>query len=199
MRLLSINESSAPSSKVLNAATRNATWLKSSGTDSRTKPLVRDGSASSSIVAGRQRRPRTGSGNQRTNRTGRQRTEELHQRLLTAQPHTMGGMRTETSAPMTIDIEPAIRLVHGKPLQEALKLLAASYRPIAVASLREAVERDALAAPLWHSFPVETNSLMGKVIGRRASMLSNDPEEKEEAMRRWMLQRARFYPGRTYQ
>ena len=52
MRSLSISESSAPS-RVLSAATRNATWLKSSGTDSRTKPLVRDGSArSSSIVAG---------------------------------------------------------------------------------------------------------------------------------------------------
>jgi len=52
MRSLSINESSAPSS-VFNDATRDATWVKSSGTDSSTRPFARDGSeTSSSIVAG---------------------------------------------------------------------------------------------------------------------------------------------------
>src|SRR5208282_3081941 len=51
IRWLSIRESSAPSS-VLSAATRDATWVKSSGTDSRTRPFARDGSeTSSSIVA----------------------------------------------------------------------------------------------------------------------------------------------------
>jgi hypothetical protein len=118
------------------------------------------------------------------------RTEELHQRLLAAQPHTMGGMRTTTSAPIEIDIEPAIKLVSGKSLQDALKFLAASYQPIALASLREMVEQNAQAAPLLHSLPVETNSTSGKVIGRRPSMLSDDPKEKEEATRGWMLQQA---------
>src|SRR5277367_6796778 len=52
IRWLSMRESSAPSS-VLSAATRDATWVKSSGTDSRTRPFARDGSeTSSSIVAG---------------------------------------------------------------------------------------------------------------------------------------------------
>src|SRR5208282_3340119 len=51
IRWVSIRESSAPSS-VLSAATRDATWVKSSGTDSRTRPFARDGSeTSSSIVA----------------------------------------------------------------------------------------------------------------------------------------------------
>src|SRR5271169_5915809 len=51
IRWLSMRESSAPSS-VLSAATRDATWVKSSGTDSRTRPFARDGSeTSSSIVA----------------------------------------------------------------------------------------------------------------------------------------------------
>src|SRR5271168_1328261 len=51
IRWLSIRESSAPSS-VLSAATRDATWVRSSGTDSRTRPFARDGSETrSSIVA----------------------------------------------------------------------------------------------------------------------------------------------------
>src|SRR5277367_3934614 len=51
IRWLSMRESSAPSS-VLSAATRDATWVNSSGTDSRTRPFARDGSeTSSSIVA----------------------------------------------------------------------------------------------------------------------------------------------------
>jgi hypothetical protein len=120
------------------------------------------------------------------------RIEKLHQRLQTAQPHTMGDMRTVTSAPMKIDIEPAIVLVSGKSLHDALKLLAASYRPIPLASLRETVERDARAAPLLHSFPAVTVSNVGKVIGRRPSMLSDDPKEKEEAIRGWMLQQGHF-------
>jgi hypothetical protein len=49
IRWLSMRESSAPSS-VLSAATRDATWVKSSGTDSRTRPFARDGSETSSSI-----------------------------------------------------------------------------------------------------------------------------------------------------
>lgn len=120
------------------------------------------------------------------------RIDELHSRLQAAQPHTMGSMRVVASAPMEIDIEPAIALVSGKSLFSALRLLAASYQPISMASLRETVERDARATPLLHSFPAMTVSATGKVIGLRPSMLSDDPNKKEQAVRGWMLQQAHF-------
>jgi hypothetical protein len=120
------------------------------------------------------------------------RIDELHSRLQAAQPHTMGGMRRVMSAPIEIDAERAIALVTGKSLFDALRLLAASYRPIPLASLRATVERDAKATPLLHSIPAVTVSETGKVIGRRPSMLSDDPKKKEEAIRGWMLQQAHF-------
>lgn len=120
------------------------------------------------------------------------RIEELHRRLQATQPHTMGDMRTVTSEPMEIDIRPAIALVSGKSLYDALKSLAASYRPIEVNSLRQTVQRDAKVAPLLHSLPAVTLSSTGKVIGRRPSMLSNDPKEKEQATRTWMFQQAHY-------
>jgi len=120
------------------------------------------------------------------------RVAELHQRLQTFQPHTIEEMKVTASEPMQIDVNPAIELVRGKPLYEALKVLAASYRPISVDSLRQAVERDAKAAPLLHSLPAVLVSNTGKVIGRRPSMLSNDPKESEQAARAWMFQQASY-------
>jgi hypothetical protein len=120
------------------------------------------------------------------------RVDELHRRLQAFQPHTMEQMKLVASEPMRIDIGPAIEMVRGKSLNEALKALAASYRPISVDSLRQTVERDAKAAPLQHSLPAMTLSNTGKVIGRRPSMLSKDPKESEEAVRASMFQQASY-------
>ncbi len=99
-------------------------------------------------------------------------------------------MKTIASEPLKIDLAPAIELVRGKPLHEALKALAASYTPIDVQGLRRIVEQDAKAAPLVHSLPAMIMSRSGKVVARRNSMLSADTKEREEATQDWMFQQA---------
>jgi hypothetical protein len=58
------------------------------------------------------------------------RIDELYAHLRAVQPHTVDQMKAIASEPIKFDLEPALALVRGKPLHEALKALAASYRPI---------------------------------------------------------------------
>jgi hypothetical protein len=118
------------------------------------------------------------------------RIDELHARLEAAQPHNMEQMKITASEPIELNLEPAISLVRGKPLHEALRNLAASYHPISVDGLRRTVESDAHQMPLIHSLPVKIMSIEGKVIAQRPSMLSQDPAEKEQAVQGWMLRQA---------
>ncbi len=112
----------------------------------------------------------------------RARVDELHARLKAAQPHSMEQMKITASEPIELNLEPAIALVRGKSLHEALRDLAASYRPISAQSLRKTLESDARQMPLIHSLPAKIMSIEGKVIAERPSMLSEDPVEKERAV-----------------
>jgi hypothetical protein len=118
------------------------------------------------------------------------RIDELHARLEAAQPHSMDQMKITASDPIELNLEPAIALVRGKSLHEALRNLAASYKPISVSGLRRIVEGDAQQTPLIHSLAAKIISSEGKVIAQRPSMLSTDPIEKERAAQGWMLQQA---------
>ena len=118
------------------------------------------------------------------------RIDELHARLEAAQPHSMDQMKITASDPIELNLEPAVELVRGKSLTEALASLAASYKPISAAGLRQTVERDAQQLPLIHSLSAKIMSGEGKVIAQRPSMLSTDPAEKERAVQGWMFQQA---------
>jgi Domain of unknown function (DUF4209) len=104
----------------------------------------------------------------------------------------MEQMKITASEPIELDLEPAIALVRGKPLHEAMRSLAASYKPLSANALRRIVEGDAQQMPLIHSLAAKIVSSEGKVIARRPSMLSRDPIEKEQAVQGWMLQQARI-------
>jgi hypothetical protein len=121
------------------------------------------------------------------------RIDELRARLEAAQPHSMEQMKITASEPIELNLEPAIALVRGKSLPEALRNLAASYQPISAKGLRRTVESDAHQMPLIHSLQATIMSREGKVIAQRPSMLSNDPIEKERAVQGWMLQQAHMH------
>ena len=118
------------------------------------------------------------------------RIDELHARLVAAQPHSMEQMKITTSEPIELNLESAIARVQGKSLHDALRNLAASYQPISAGGLRRIVESDAQQTPLIHSLSAKILSSEGKVIAQRPSMLSKDAVEKEQAVQGWMLQQA---------
>jgi hypothetical protein len=114
--------------------------------------------------------------------TQRQRGE-VHRLLLEYQERSTAELH-RYSAPIDLaeSAELAVRQVASKPLIEALVSLSQIHKPPTVASLRSTVEEAAKHYPLQHIIPSFALNEYGKVVGRRPSLLNDDPHEKEAAL-----------------
>jgi hypothetical protein len=125
------------------------------------------------------------------------RAEELHQLLLKYQAESVKELKPlstnmEASDKVRAAIDEAVSAVKGKSFHDALFELALRLKLPTMGSLRKQAEKSAREHPLQHLITAFTVDGQGKVIGRRPSMLSNDPDEVEEALRAEMFFQASF-------
>ncbi len=90
-------------------------------------------------------------------------------------------------------VKNTINNVAGKIFFDALFSLSLMVQPPKIDNLEKEVKKLANQYPLQHIVSGVAVNHMGKVIGRQASMLSNDPKEVEEATRQNMLKHAEFH------
>jgi len=125
------------------------------------------------------------------------RAEELHQLLLKYQTQSVKELKpvsTKLEMPEKVReaIDEAVSTVKGKGFHDALFDLALMLRLPTVESLRKKAEKSASDHPLQHMVTAFTVDGHGKVVGRRPSMLSSDPDEVKEALRAEMFLQAGF-------
>lgn len=116
------------------------------------------------------------------------RVEEIHARLVALQREAVAVIPTTSqTADITAFVLDAERAVAGKPLLEALFVFAHDPPVPTVARLRETSEEHAKRYMLMSLFPKVFFSTEGKVVARQASLTSDDPSEREAALRMEML------------
>lgn len=125
------------------------------------------------------------------------RVEELHKVLLQYQAESMKEMKPistklEVTEKVKEAIEQAVETVKGKGFHDALFDLALMLRLPKVEYLKQQAIKSAQEHPLQHLVSATSVDRQGKVIGRRPSMLSKDPEEIEAATRAEMFFQAQF-------
>jgi hypothetical protein len=81
----------------------------------------------------------------------------------------------------------------GESLPRALALFVLHAAPLHVPKLRRDVEEASRKAPLFHMMPAVLYDSDGKTIKRVPSMMSDNPEEREAALRHQMVQRANLH------
>jgi hypothetical protein len=118
------------------------------------------------------------------------RVEELHRRLIEAERQAPAEFKEHSQS---VDIEDSVRRarehVAGKRLPEAVLDVALMWRPAEVSRLRDAVLAAAKQAVFFSAIPRVMVNAEGKVVAKRGSILADDPEEREEALRQAMFER----------
>lgn len=125
----------------------------------------------------------------------RERLDEVHKKLLEYNKRSTGEMREYSSPEIDISefVRKATELVKGKSLRDATLLLALSQPTTRVSELRSQVEKNAKDFPLAHLFSGVAVDEQGKVIAQKPSLLTNDPEQLEAAIRAEMFHHAQMY------
>lgn len=125
----------------------------------------------------------------------RERVAELHHLLIEYQHGSTDSFVPISSGSHDVEhfVEQAEAAVTGKPLAEALLSLSSLAPFLDVAQLRAQVENDAeqylglsLMPPVYHGDE-------GQVIARPGSVRSNDPDEREAALRAMMVERGAMH------
>jgi hypothetical protein len=120
------------------------------------------------------------------------RVDELHRRLMAVQIEALREFKEIGSASMNLGelAERARSHVAGKPFQNAVAELVLLWRSEPTARLREAVISTMREAPLFGAIPRIMVNRQGKVVSRRSSLLAGTSEQREEALRQAMFERA---------
>jgi hypothetical protein len=123
----------------------------------------------------------------------RDRSKELYGRLVDAQEKATQELRPVFLGNVNVSLpaEAAIAAVSGRTLYEALTVFASFQIVRKVTDMRAQVESLAREFPLIHALRAVTVSETGKNVGKRPSMLSQDPAEREEAIKSWMFEQSR--------
>lgn len=120
--------------------------------------------------------------------------DEIHIKLLDYEEQSINEMQKfSTEFDVSESVRNTIRNVSGKNLYDALFALSLMIQSPKIDNLEKEVKKLADQYPLQHIFGGVAVNHMGKVIGRQASMLSNDPKEVEEATRQNMLKHAEYH------
>jgi hypothetical protein len=127
--------------------------------------------------------------------------EDLHQLLLEYQPKSLSQM---CSIPLEISIpekqiNEAKEFVRGKTLQDSIFALASITHSPEVSKLKEDVEKISTQYPLIHLICTKVVNENGKQICSGRSMLSSDPDERDEATKNNMFEHAKIFHHITYQ
>lgn len=121
----------------------------------------------------------------------RERVEELHARLIEIQKAVPGAMLPYShSFDATEFAEQARQSVAGKSADEALLAFLMTDLLSDVVKLREAAERRANDHLFLSLFPKVMHNAEGKVVARQGSVRSDDPQEREAAIRAEMIHAA---------
>jgi hypothetical protein len=123
----------------------------------------------------------------------RERVNELHERLLQYQSLTREEMVVFShDMDMSKFADQARDQVKGKSLQQAMSILIYSCTSPSKAHLRERAEEMSKEG-IWMLVERSVVDEKGKVVGRKPSFLSSDPQEVEKALRAEMLSQASDY------
>jgi len=118
------------------------------------------------------------------------RQKELHIRMLELQASSSDEFGTISGEQdLTVQVEKAIGAVQGKSFTEALFTLCMLGSSPRIQSLRETAEQTVAKMPFMALLSTSILNERGRVVGRRASLLSGTPEEIEAAkiaeMHKW--------------
>ncbi len=121
------------------------------------------------------------------------RINEIHQLLLEYQSKSTSELQTiSTEIDLAEIVKNVQEQIRGKTLYEALKNLALLFISPNVDRLRKQVMDNAKTFIVQSIFPQTAVNQHGHVIGRAPSMMSDDPEEVEQAIRTQMLNNAQL-------
>lgn len=128
----------------------------------------------------------------------RPRIPEIQRRLAIAGKKTLDEMKSFSHE---IDIRPLVEQAEaafkGLPLDDALCQLAVFITPIDPVSVREQTVRQLEDAPLHAHFSAEIYDEAGRKVGRRPSISSSDPNEREAALEGFIERNTSFIRGIT--
>ena len=125
------------------------------------------------------------------------RVEVLHKELLRYQAESVKELKPLSTTMKVSDevreaIEKTVAAIKGKSFHDALFELALMLKLPTVEKLKKQAEESANQHPVQHIFAAFTVDGQGKVVGKRPSMLSNNPDEIKEALRAEMFFQAGF-------
>jgi hypothetical protein len=123
----------------------------------------------------------------------RDRVAELRRELAEVQPKALDEMqRISSSVDLGEMVEKARSSVVGKPVLDALQVLALSWRPRELSELRREVEEIAGKTPLKSLIPAVIVDKKGRKLGTRTALDPSDPDY-ERALEIEMIQHAALY------
>lgn len=122
-----------------------------------------------------------------------ERVAELHKRLLEYQEKSLEHFgRFSVDIDLRKSIEQTRSAIEGKTLYDVLFTLARLAASPSVEALRQRVETFIKDAPLQFIFPSHILSEKGKLAAQRPSVLSDDPDQREQAIRAEMFRQALY-------
>jgi hypothetical protein len=121
----------------------------------------------------------------------KERIEEVHRLLLERGKRTKDEMGSFSHEMNIGDVrERAAKLVEGCDFREAVRRLALEAAPLKPKELRKEIEKLAREHPLTCLFSSSVVDREGRVQGRRPSLLTTDPEQREAALWAEMVHQA---------
>jgi hypothetical protein len=119
--------------------------------------------------------------------------EELHQKLLMIEKESLNEMQKfSTKVDFSKEAKFAIEQVKGRNQNDAIFQLALLLSTSKIEDLEKEVKESINTSPLLHIIGAMKVDESGKVVGRKPSLLSKDPNESEEAMNAEMFNHAEF-------
>lgn len=131
---------------------------------------------------------------------GRDRSAELHERLLALQRESLTELKPLST---NIDAEELIRrslaAVRDKPINEAVFALCTMAKPPSVAKLKKEVHEQARVAVLGSIFSSEVLNSRGRVVARAPGLEVGAEDQKQEGLRWRMFRNAQLTRSLTVQ
>jgi len=119
--------------------------------------------------------------------------EELHEKLLIIQKEALSEMgRIRTPVDLRDEVKHAIEQVSKKSKEEAIIELSLLVMTSNLKDLESEFENELKTTPLKAILGASKVNSEGKIIGKKPSLLSSDPEEAEEAKMSELFSNARF-------